>query len=328
MTAPLVDCFLRIPDGKDLYEQIQANAAVAKRMATQDRYKGRSVVICGAGPSLRDQMHHLPHAQQVWGCNSALPFLAKNDVRVTHGFCIDQGTAMLEEWGETFDVRYYVASSVHPDLAKHLIADGRRLTWFHSFLGVDDPPDWIRPEKCPPKMPYEMWLYTSLYPTSVQVGHGLNSVPRAVCLALFLGFSTIYVVGADCACIPDAPPMPLWGTPEYPEWMKQLVFYADGRTAAECYGGDALMAEAPNLDGRRWHTRADMVISARHLLELEAAYPGRIVLVGDTLPNAIRGKDAEWMKNLPSLDGVGKVGGFGNASEVYKANHAHEEAAV
>jgi hypothetical protein len=235
---------------------------------------------------------------------------------------------MLEEWGETFDVRYYVASSVHPDLAKHLIADGRRLTWFHSFLGVDDPPDWIRPEKCPPKMPYEMWLYTSLYPTSVQVGHGLNSVPRAVCLALFLGFSTIYVVGADCACIPDAPPMPLWGTPQYGEWMKQLVFYADGRTAAECYGGDALMAEAPNLDGRRWHTRADMVISARHLLELEAAYPGRIVLVGDTLPNAIRGKDAEWMKNLPSLDGVGKVGGFGNASEVFKANHAHEEAAV
>lgn len=322
----LIDCYLRIGDGKDLFAQVIANAPYARRMAQPNRYTGDTLAICGAGPSLANTLDALDalDADQVWACNSALPYLVDHGRTPTSGFAIDQGVAMLkpEEWGRIgergFPTHYFVASSIHPDLRDHLIAARRKLTWFHNYLGSPDPDGWTPPEPwpdgtTPEQRSYESWLYTHHYATSVQVGHGLNSVPRAVCLALYFGFAKIVLYGADCACAPDQPPMPVYGTPEYRAWMRGLVFYADGRTAADCYTEDAVIAEAPDIDGRRWHTRADMVMSAQHLLQLQAAYPDRITFVGDTLVNAIRDKGPEFMANMPTLSAKGKVSGFGSA---------------
>jgi hypothetical protein len=308
-----VQCELRIPESAHLYDNIRANAAGDPAVVRANSHTGQRVVICGAGPSLR-AVTALPDADEVWACNSALPYLMDHGLRVTHGVTIDQGEAMLgdAEWGRAIDCEYYVASCAHPDLVAHLRAHGRRITFFHSFIGQPNPPGWA------PRLDsagavvdsQEMWLYRSLYPESVQVGHGLNSVPRAVCLALAMGFRDIQVYGADCG-VPDGDPMPEYGTPAYAEWMAGLVLYADGRTAGACYGAGDPLAEG-TIGGRRWHTRADMVISAAHLLELQAGFPGRISYVGDTLPNAMHFDDPEFMVAWPSLTGIGIVSGFGN----------------
>lgn len=304
-------CKLTMPDQADLYGHIIANAPFAERMVGPNSHTGKSLVICGAGPSLATYADALPAADEVWACNSALPYLMARGAGVTHGFTIDQGRAMLGavEWARAFPVDYYVASSAHPDLVQHLRASGQPLTFFHSFLGIPDPVGWTPPV---PGLAFEMFLYQTKYPASVQVGHGLNSVPRAICLALFMDFTSITVYGADCACAPDAAPMPPMDGPDYEPWLRSLQLYADGRSLHDAFGADENMAEGV-IDGRRWHTRADMIVSAIHLLELQRANPGRIVLVGDTLPNAIADKDAAWMDNMPKLSGVGEVSGFGVA---------------
>ncbi len=318
-TAPqTVTCQLRMPDCSAFYGQIEANAKYAKRMLAPNCHTGKSVVIVGAGPSLAEEYPRLPQADHVWACNSALPYLMDRKVRVTHGFAIDQHPAMLDahEWARTFDVGYYVATSVHPTLVEHLRAKHRKITFFHNYLGVPEPEGWNPLEHgMPADCSYELYLYRTKFDTSVQVGHGLNSVPRAVCLAIATGFSSITVVGADCACAPDSPIMPdLQNRPnEYADWMTRLVMYADGRTASQ-YGTGSIMAEA-TIDGTRWHTRPDMVVSARHLVDLVRAYPGRVHLVGKTLANAFLAQSPEWMADLPRLTDQGEVVGFGNASD-------------
>ncbi len=335
MNPQHLTCELRMPDADRFYDHIKSNAKYARRMLAANSHKGQTVTICGAGPSLADECTRLPDTTHVWACNSALPYLMDRGVRVTHGFAIDQGEAMLgpEEWERTFNVRYYLASSVHPRLADHLAAHGRHVSFFHNFLGIPDPAGWTLPAESAhldaqyrttagTACTYELYLYSALYTPSVQVGHGLNSATRAACLALAMGFSHVYVVGADCACKPNSPKMPDYNTvesaevtPEYRAWMRQLVMYADGRSAA-VHGDDALLAEAPDIAGTRWHTRPDMVISAAHLLDLERGFPGRVTLVGDTLPNAIRTaaqSDPSFMDDMPKLTPKG-VEGFGNAA--------------
>jgi len=305
-------CQLTLPDKAVLYAQIEANASHAAHVAQPDVMRGRTLTICGAGPSLADHIDTLPDTDDVWACNSAIHYLPQHGARMTHGFAIDQGEAMLgpAEWETTYDVGYFVASSVHPRLVEHLRAHGRRLTFFHSYLGLGDPEGWVPPEGRP-DLTYEMMLYTTRYATSVQVGFGLNAVPRAICLALFLGYDAVTVVGADCACAPDQAPMPEYLTDDYVRWLAGLRMYADGRTAIT-YGANAVMAEAV-IDGVRWHTRPDMVISAMHLLDIAKAYP-HVTLVGHTLPNALRDKDATWLADMPRLGGAGDVHGFGRAT--------------
>ncbi len=290
-----------------LFDHIKENAKHATKVASFNTHKGQAVTICGAGPSLAEYQNTF--ANHVWACNSALTYMKGRGWRVTHGFCIDQGPEMLneKEWQTTFPVEYLVSSSVNPALVEHLVAHKRKIRFFHNFLGTTNPEGYkeVVPGQC-----YEMELYRTLYPTSVQVGHGLNAVPRAVCLAIAMGFDKITVYGADSAAAPDYLPMPVMETPEYLEWTKGLVLYADGRTAFQCYGQNQPFAEAPDLKGRRWHTRPDMVVSAMHLLDLEKAFPGRIEIMGDTLPNALRGIT----ENLPQLTQGGEVTGFGNAA--------------
>jgi hypothetical protein len=294
---------------------IKENAQYADEMVTVDMCRGKSVVICGPGPSLATFAATPPfraaqRANQVWGCNSALAFLHDHGARVTHGVAVDPSVAMLSdlEFGRVFDVRYFLASSVSPDLTRLLLSKGCSIRFFHNFIGCKDPDGWVGAEG----QTYESYLYNNagLYPPSVRTGHGLSVVPRAVCLALVMGFDTIQVYGADCACAPDGSPMPDVDSPEYSAWLDTVTFYADGRSAA-CYGrASGVFAEAV-IDGRRWHTRADMAISAQNLLEIQKSFPGRIELMGDTLPNAIRDKDATFFANLPKLTQDSRVIGFG-----------------
>lgn len=309
---------LQMPNQDHLFEHVQENRQYCTKVVPPDFCEGKTVVICGAGPSLalhHDEIRSIK-AHMVWACNSALPYMVKHDMRPTHGVTVDQSPEMYtQDWKETYNLKYLISSGVSPDLVRHLLAAKRDIRFFHSYLGIPNPEGWTRPLGWQPPIHqpnagYEMWLYQTLWPATVQVGYGLNSVPRAICLAMWAKAKKIIVYGADCACAPDQTEMPAADTDDYVPWLKTLKLYADGRNPAECYGDKALMAEG-RIDGRLWHTRPDMLISARHMYDLVRMYP-QIELRGDTLPNAIKDKTPEWLDvNIPRLNGSGAVEGFG-----------------
>lgn len=343
---------MEMPHQEHLFEHIKQNSRYARRMfgSQRNQYQGQTVAICGAGPSLRDYVTSpQPYTDQVWACNSAIRFLKSKNMRVTHAFGIDQGEAMIDDWTPLYDVTYLIASSVHPKLVKYLRTNNRRIRWFHNFLGLHDPEGWTPPPGCmvclgtPERheevqatypheakpISYEMWLYQNIFASSCVPAYGLNSVARAIGVALYVGFDQILVYGSDCACAPDNPPIPLIGTPEYEAWTKQVVVYADGRTVWDVYGpngtmiecGGADFIEAREIDGvwqpvwRRWITRADMVVTAQHLVQIVKENPS-VQLIGDILPNKLlHWQPEDWARaqggrGVPGMDGKGAVVGF------------------
>ena len=117
-----------------------------------------------------------------------------------------------------------------------------------------------------------------------------------------MGFEKITVLGADCAmrfarpCPDGAHP----GTPAHTKWLtEEVTMHADG--------GSALAANATAMtlsgfvDGREWLTKPDMIISAVWLEKTRQQYGGRVELIGDTLPNALRGKPDSFLRQLPTL---------------------------
>jgi len=330
MTLPVSATIqLEMPNQNFLFEHIKANAKYGTDVIRLAEAKGKRVIICGSGPSLAHEHETLKQtlAHQIWAANSALPYLVKHKLPVTHGITVDMSVEMVDdpaEWLETFPVTYLCSSGVHPRLIPHLKAHNRRVRMFHSYLGIKNPEGWVAPDTWKPPQEvragvqvdlfrtYEMYLYQHIYPGTVQVGYGLNTVPRAICLALWMEFKEIVVFGADCACAPDAELMPTANDPNYPAWLESLKLYADGRSPAK-YGPNAVMSQGI-IEGRVWHTRPDMLISAGHIVDLVHRYLN-IRLVGDTLPNAMLtlpdGTREDFFQKLPKLNGSGGVEGFG-----------------
>jgi hypothetical protein len=259
--------------------------------------KGQHLVLCGAGPSLADHAaEYCPQGDQVWGVNSALPWLHANGHKVTHGFTVDQTPHMCEEWYTTPDVEYLIASTIHPNLLALLVARGRKTRIFHNYVGIKKPPvqsgDSI--------MSYEDWLYLNMYVGTIRVGSGLNSATRALDVALAMGFSKISVLGADCCLRFKSPPPPDKpnSDPEFRAWLRtETVMHADGGSALA--SGATAVTYYGHFAGRWWLTKPDMAESARWLHEFEKKYPGRIELIGDTLPVAMRGKSSRLLDRLP-----------------------------
>lgn len=297
-----LDGLLRLvnPVAQDHEAFIRSNVRAITHLVERGSAKGRSLTICGAGPTLRDHAAaYCPLTTEVWACNSALPFLVERGHRVTHGFCIDQTPEMLTEWADPPAVGYLVATSIHPQLREHLLAHGRKLRWFHNWVGINKPHRHYQGEY----MTYEDALYRTLVPReTVRAGFGLNSVTRAIDVALYMGFRTITVLGADCALAYDAPPpadmQP--GTPLHRTWLR-----AHGHLHAN---GDGVMASnstsailSGEIDGRHWETKADMMITAVALVKRARQLGKRLSLIGDTLPNALMAKDDAFLDQLPTL---------------------------
>jgi len=260
---------------------------------------GQHIVLCGAGPSLAEHIaEHAPTADQIWGCNSALTWLADHGYAPTHGFCIDQQTAMIGEWGSTPDVEYLLATSVHPNLTEFLLGRGCRIRFFHNYVGIPGAPVTTEDGRV---LPFEDWMYSGLFPSTIRVGSGLNAVSRALDLALYAGAAKVTVLGADCA-IRVKSPMPdvALGSPEHLRWLREeTVMHADGGHALA--SGATPVTFGGEIDGRHWTTKPDLVITAQTLRKMADAMPERVVLVGDTLPNALAGKSDAFLARLPQL---------------------------
>lgn len=271
-------------------------------MAQPDSKKGKHVIICGAGPSLKTHASEYLHGgdAEVWGCNSAAPWLYDNGYRVTHGFTVDQTPEMLEEWVSAPPLTYLLATSCHPHLLEFLVSKGRETCLFHNYVGINKPPVAYDGRV----MEFEYWMYAALYPSTVCAGSGLNAVTRAVDVAHYMGFETITVLGADCALQVNKPLPPgvQVGSPEHQRWLQEdVVMHADGGHALR--SGATGMTLSGTIDGREWTTKPDMMVTAVFLVKMKEKLKDRLILVGDTLPNALVGKDQDFLDRLPSLTG-------------------------
>jgi len=287
------------PERENFEQFIRDNAAHCERVAVAGSGVGRSLAICGAGPSLADNTVMLQEIDEVWGCNSAAIWLHDEGHPVNYGFTVDQTVEMLDEWSNPPPIGYLVASSVRPELVRHLLDHGRELTFFHNFVGLAGPPmeldgKWV---------PYEHWLYDRFYPDTVRVGSALNSVTRAIDLAMFMGFRPIHVLGADCA-LRVLRPMPdtEFGTPEHKRWLEEdVVMHADGSSALR--SGATHVTMHGTIDGRHWESKPDLWVTAVWLVQMARAIP-HLNLVGDTLPNALIDKPDSFLDELPHLQGA------------------------
>jgi hypothetical protein len=279
---------------------IRSNAPHAKHVVVPGSAKGQHLILCGAGPTLKEHAAEwCDQGHQVWGCNSALPWLAENGYRVTHGFTVDQTDGMLSDWATPPRVGYLVATSIHPHLREHLHARGLKLRWFHNWVGVNKPPVVYAGER----MSYEDALYHRLFQHKMpRAGFGLNSVTRAIDIALVMGFARITVLGADCALAYDAPPPPgmVPGSMLHNDWRRDhCTLHANGGAPDAAHSTTLLLSG--RIDGRHWETKTDMMVTAVALVKKRRLIPNRLELIGDTLPNALRDKDDAYLDRLPTL---------------------------
>jgi hypothetical protein len=313
---------------------IVGNAPYATGVVIEGSAAGQHLVLCGAGPTLADHAAEwCPQGDQVWGCNSALTWLAGHGHAPTHGFTVDQTPHMVVEWKTAPEVHYLIASTAHPHLLDLLRARGRAYTFFHNYVGIPKMVEirvcqgcrcmidadgtltdtsalgvlQIPVEGCTHEVvtahtvTYEDWLYTLLYDPTVRSGSGLNTVTRAIDVGLFMGFDRITVLGADCALRVRSPkPDAEFGSLEHQRWLHEdVTMHVDGGHALAS-GATAVTIGGP-IDGRHWETKPDMAITAYWLVQMKRKLGDRLHLVGDTLPNAIMDKDDGFLARLPAM---------------------------
>ena len=291
---------------------IAGNATKCEAVVEGGVGAGKTVVICGAGPSLRDHLDRLEEGDEVWGINSAAPWLYENGHRVTHGFSIDQTPTMLKEWVEAYPLEYRIASTCHPHLVDHLTLHGRRVEFFHNYVGLKKPPVQFEDDEGNVRSEmYEDWLYMLLYDGTVRAGNGLNGVSRAIDVARFMAFDRITKgdprkIAADCAMGADAVPEDMDRSgPEYIAWLEANTdFHVGGGSAVE--NGQSPLILQGEIDGRLWTTKPDLMITAVTLAKFLQGEVPNLEVVGDVLPNALRHKDQAFFDQLPKLtNGVG-----------------------
>lgn len=231
-------------------------------MVGPDEYIGKTIAVCGAGPSLNDE--RIRGVTHVFACNSALQHLLRSGVKVHAAVGIDQSPGLLREWSDVpTDIPFYVASSCDPHLIQHLITKGCRLRWFHNMVGIDGELDYYKRE----------------WPTPMfAVGMGMTVVSRFVWVAQWMGFERIDIYGADCAFGPND------------------VAHANGESAAKAYGAPVIMEGETN--GRVYRTRPDMLRDAVGLARMVQQSNGRFRLIGDTLPVQLLGKSEEYLNQV------------------------------
>lgn len=226
-------------------------------MVQRDRYRGLTVVIAGAGPSLSKAHKQIKKADHVWGCNSAANWIQEKGWKLTHAVAIDAGSRMFGEcWKEPPDADYLIATTVSPPLVDHLLEHGKSIEYFHS-------------RRCTPD---EEILCRDLYPPAPMCENGLNVVNRAVQLAVYMGYRKILVAGADSSI------------------GEGDVMYVDGRKTVD---NDVIVEGT--IDGRMWRTKPDMLLSAICLVEMKWALGTRMEFIGNVLPKSLARKNQAFL---------------------------------
>lgn len=220
--------------------------------------QSKVLALCGAGPSLRRAK--FDGYDEVWACNSALPWMVRAGLPVDVGIGVDQTPGLLREWSDPPDVTYYVASTVDPELVRHLKSHNRRVLFFHNAVGFDGEIEH-----------YNTW------PPGYIVGHGATVVSRTVGLANWMGFHRVDFKGVDCA-------------------FEGEVVHANGEDFRAAYGNPVLLQA--EIDGKLWTTRPDMLMDAVDIVRLAREKNGLIRFQEGTLPAALWDKDDAFLDQV------------------------------
>lgn len=257
---------LRNPVTHKLQDYAVHNLAIRNQydigMVQPNQFLNQKLALCGAGPSLDPRT--IRGVDQVWACNSAVPYLASQGAKLDVAIGIDQTPGLFREWADPPDVQYYIASTCDPALVSHLIARKLRIQFFHNAVGFED----------------EREHYNEDWPPGFMLGHGATVLCRSIGLAEWQGFERVDIHGGDCA------------------FSASGAVHANGDSPAEAYGRPLLMRG--EIDGREWTTRPDMLMEAVNLARRSRHSMGRIRLMGDTLPVALLGKTEEVLDQVAS----------------------------
>jgi hypothetical protein len=226
-------------------------------MVQMNQYKGLTLVIAGAGPSLSKAYKQIKKADHVWGCNSATNWLVDQKWKCTHGIAIDASPRMFGEvWIEPHPMEYLLATTVNPLLTDHILAHDHSVEFFHSARSTLN----------------EELLCNVLYPDAPICKSGLNVANRAIELAVWMGYRKIYMAGCDNAMTESG------------------IMYTDGRGP---HAMDAIIDGT--IDGRKWKTKPDMLLSACSMAQAKWSLGSRLEFIGNVLPATLARKDQAFM---------------------------------
>ena len=299
----------RNPESGNLGKHIAAAAARGLPMIEKNCLAAaRGAVVCGLGPSLQrpDVLAKVRgYAKRGWivfGLKEALGFLADQGIRPKFSANMDPTVHEVGRTPVLDGVTYCLASSCHPDLYDHVLGQGGVVNVFHSAcgyvetkcdagfvidLGADQQAVVLGEYGLTTTEGYEfspiviarfdeVAVYRRQFPNADTMCGGFTVGNRAVALAKYMGIERIVVAGLDFG------------------WRDGSDYYAEFCRAAPLR--DVLMHDDGKVDGRPWHTRPDLLASAKDIaIRIKA---GEVVVLGDSLAAALAKHDDDYIQGI------------------------------
>ena len=252
-------------------------SALGHKMIQKDKYKGLTAVIVGSGPSLNDpevedalrELHERSDVV-ILACKAAIKWMDDHGMTPDYGVSIDPGAhiACDEKISKVPGVTHIMASVSAPEVFDYL--ESEQVQIFHSVCGL----------------PTEMDLYNVLFDDATVMQGGFNVVNRALAVAQYMGFESFVMAGCDSG------------------WREEQDIYADGRGFFKDQK-KVFMNDGGLIDGSDWHSTPDMVASAVSLAQIAKMFDehgdsDKMIFLGDCLPQALRGKTDEFLKDVAS----------------------------
>lgn len=282
------------PEVANLSKHIKMNASLGLPMVEQGCHaEARGAVICGMGHSLETPavLRRIRAAVKkgwlIFGIKAAMAYLLEKGIKTDYSVAMDPQTRQIGKTPILENVIYCMASSCHPEFFRHLLDKGCDVRIFHSACGAKErfmSPGFVLDltdkQKCIfcskiemqtddgyPFSPVcvaerdEVGIYAEHFSHCLTVQGGFTVANRAIGLCEMMGIKKIVLAGCDFG------------------WRDNKSFYAkhfEGKPLDELFLNDH-----GRIDGKPWHSRADMIASAVEIAKL--IQDGRVKVWGDSL---------------------------------------------
>lgn len=245
-------------------------------MACPGMYSSHDVIICGSGPSLvdpcvvEDLLDARTSGAVIVGLKEAIRILGEHDIAVDASVSMDGGLEQIAKTPYDDRVRYFVATSCHPQMFAHL--EGCEIYLYHARCGF----------------PNEGGIYRRLFEQGAMMAGGLTVANRAIALFRWMGAASITLAGCDFG----------WRDDKFDGYAAGAV---NGSKGAHCR-----IRDGGRTDGREWFTKPDLLLSA--IPVAKEARAGRLQIWGDSLAQSLARHDDGYLDGLVVF-GEGAVNG-------------------
>lgn len=250
-----------------LDEHIKYAASLGLKVIKPNTHTGKTAIIVGSGPSLSDDPQVIEKIRElfdngayIFACKAAIKYLYDRGITPQFAVSMDPGDhiATPEKMFKAPGTTHIIASSSNPATFNYLLNDDEfgkaEVKIFHSACGHPD----------------EVKLYKKLFKSAFAIGGGFNVVNRAISVAQFLNFETIYLAGADCG------------------WRDGQDFYCD---KSQTKYKKIPMNDSGLVDGKLWYTAPDMLASAVAIAKIAKEHKDKFFFIGDILPRSLARHD-------------------------------------